>query len=75
MTRMKEKAPAEVVDVQSTVAMNQKRKSRTKAGTSLALAAGIIFTVIPCAAAQQRKPLDTAERNALETKLESIAII
>src|SRR5437773_4820525 len=75
MTRMKEKAPAEVVDVQSTVAMNQKRKSRTKAGTPLALAAGIILTVIPCAPAQQRKPLDIAERSALETKLESIAVI
>jgi len=75
MTRMKEKAPAEVVDVQSTVAMNQKRKSRTKAGTPLALAAGIILTVIRCAPAQQRKPLDIAERSALETKLESIAII
>jgi len=75
MQRMKDTAPTGPVDVQSTVTMNPNRKSGTKAGTSLALAVGVVLSVISRVPAQQRNPLTTAERSALETKLESIAVI
>src|SRR5579871_3738565 len=55
--------------------MKKKPKARTVSRTMLLLAGGIILIAIPRAPAQQRKPLDPAERTALEKKLESIAVI
>jgi len=55
--------------------MNPKRKSWTSAGTSLALGVGVVLSVVPRIPGQQRNPPDIAARNAIESKLESIAII
>ena len=69
MSAMKAQQPAKLLQAKA-------RSARTiRAGAPAAVAAAAVLAIIPIARGQQRNAPDTAERKAIETKLESIAII